>query len=106
MKKIWIDDLRDPKDFVEGDWIWVKSSAEAIKTLEQFKNDGIVIGAISFDHDLGGDDTTRPVMLWMCTYEFWPKVCYVHSSNPPGAKWLREMIEVYGPGGKHGPAVT
>jgi hypothetical protein len=97
MKKIWIDDLRDPKDFVEGDWIWVKSSAEAIKTLEQFKNDGIVIGAISFDHDLGGDDTTRPVVLWMCENDFWPVSWKIHSANPVGREWLAGMLDRYGP---------
>jgi hypothetical protein len=97
---IWIDDLRNPKDFVEGDWFWIKNSADAIKTLEQFKNDGIAIRAISFDHDLGGDDTTRPVILWMCENDFWSEMCYVHSSNPPGVTWLLGMINHYGPGAK------
>jgi hypothetical protein len=95
--KIWIDDLRDPKDFVEGDWIWVKSSVDAIKTLEQFKNDRVVIDAISFDHDLGGDDTTRPIVLWMCEHDFWPETWYVHSMNNVGREWLTGMLDRYGP---------
>lgn len=97
MVNIWIDDLRNPKDFVEGDWIWIKNSADAIKTLEEFKNDGVVVRAISFDHDLGGDDTTRPVVLWMCMNDFWPNSWFVHSSNPPGVEWLTGMLDKYGP---------
>lgn len=97
MKKIWIDDLRDPKDFVEGDWIWVKSSAEAIQTLEDIKMKNEVIRAISFDHDLGGDDTTRPVVLWMCENDFWPVAWMVHSMNNVGREWLTGMLDRYGP---------
>jgi hypothetical protein len=43
---------------------------------------------ISFDHDLGGDDTTRPVMLWIIESNFWPEVVAVHSANRVGKDWL------------------
>lgn len=92
--KLWIDDLRDSPD----GWKHVTGSRQAINTLEWAKMMGETIDAISFDHDLGGDDTTRPVVLWMCENDFWPTICYVHSANPVGIEWLAGMINRYGPG--------
>ncbi|WP_368856486.1 cyclic-phosphate processing receiver domain-containing protein, partial [Mycobacteroides abscessus] len=36
------------------------------------------IEAISLDHDLGGEDTTRPVVLWLAEHGNWPQRVYVH----------------------------
>ena len=47
------------------------------------------------DHDLGGDDTSRAIVLWMCENEWWPESVMVHSQNPVGSFWLRAMIERY-----------
>jgi hypothetical protein len=52
---------------------------------------------VSFDHDLGGDDTTRPVMLWMCETGRWPERIKVHSANPVGQEWLTGMADRYCP---------
>lgn len=56
------------------------------------------IEAISFDHDLGGEDTTRPVVLYMCEFDFFPNKAYVHSANPVGIEWLTGMLDRYGRG--------
>jgi hypothetical protein len=102
-RKLWVDDLRPPPDAEPGrfgeaiseDWIWVKTSDAAIEFLDQMPFD-----EISFDHDLGGDDTTRPVVLWMCEYlgpKLWPKAVTVHSSNPPGSDWILGTCRRYAP---------
>lgn len=88
---LWIDDLRTAP---EG-YLWVKNSAEAIAAIES--NEPFY--HISFDHDLGGDDTSRKVVLWLCENEgYWPKIASVHSMNPIGKEWLVGMIRRYGIG--------
>lgn len=95
MTKLWVDDIRLPP---EG-WMWAKTSDEAIAALDQIKTSGEVFEAMSFDHDLGGEDTSRRVVLTMCENEMWPKRVYVHSMNPPGHLWIRQMVERYAPPG-------
>jgi hypothetical protein len=99
--RMWIDDLRDPKDFVQhpDTWTWAKSSAYAINLLEWSKMMGVTFQVVSFDHDLGGDDTTRSVVLWMCENDWWPDECRIHSANPVGREWLSGMINRYAPEG-------
>ena len=88
--KLWVDDLREPGP----EWKWAKSSNEAIRYL--LVN---TVEEISFDHDLGGDDTTRPVVLWMINHNYdWPAIVRVHTANPVGREWLVGMINRYGPG--------
>lgn len=87
--RLWVDDLRPA---LVG-WAWAKTSAEAIAELA-----GGPVHEISLDHDLGGDDTSRVVVLWMCENEHWPPVVHVHSANPVGVEWLVGMTERYGPG--------
>ena len=87
LPNLWIDDIREPP---EG-WHWAKTSAEAIEMLQ---NQKYVLA--SFDHDLGGDDTTRSVILWLCENNSqWPMRCFVHSMNNVGREWLKGMIERY-----------
>lgn len=91
--KIWVDDIRRPP---EGDWFWAVTSKEVIEFLELAKASTIiVVERISLDHDLGGEDTTRPIVLWMCENEWWPNEVVVHSANPVGVQWLEGMIERY-----------
>lgn len=94
--KIWIDDIRTPPDNL---WLWAKDSKDALLCVDVLRLLNIPIEVVSFDHDLGGDDTTRPVVLWMCENEFWPDECRVHSANPVGIDWLRGMIQRYAPEG-------
>lgn len=85
--RLWVDDLRPAP---EG-WMWVESSRAAIAVLRTCD-----VVEMSLDHDLGGDDTTRPVVLWLCeNTERWPLAVHVHSANPVGVAWLRGMIVRY-----------
>ena len=59
---------------------------------------------MSLDHDLGGEpmgatETTRPIVLWLCEGpdDKWPHYIRIHSWNPIGAMWLKEMCERYHP---------
>lgn len=98
--KIWVDDIRLPPG---AEWnCWAKTSAEAIWCLKVAKDifdksgtDLNIVEAMSLDHDLGNDDTTRPVVLWMCENDFWPVEVVVHSANPVGRDYLEGMIERY-----------
>ena len=106
--RVYIDDIRDPPD---STWATFRTSEEALSFLRGLY--GAFLGAagysdigdtgpveidvISFDHDLGGNDTTRPVMSWLCEYGFWPAEVLVHSSNPVGKSWLLGMADQYAP---------
>lgn len=92
--KIWVDDLRPAPD----GWFWATSSESALAVLRYFLGYRNDVQALSLDHDLGGDDTTRPVVLWMAENNVWPDKVYVHTANPVGREWLVGMINRYGPG--------
>lgn len=99
--KLWIDDVRPAPD----GWLWAKTSSEALFYFalssifnNMMEDDSSTIREISFDHDLGGDDTTRPVVNWLVENDCFPAVCHVHTSNPVGREWLVGMINRYGPG--------
>lgn len=89
--RLWVDDLREPPD---DTWSWAKTSLVAI---EMLKLSGDGVSEMSLDHDLGGEDTTRPVVLWMCENGSWPDHVYVHTANPVGREWLEGMIRRYMP---------
>lgn len=91
--KIWVDDLRDAPE----DWLWLKNSDTTIRALNILRLVGSNIEVMSLDHDLGGDDTTRPVVIWMIENEFWPDQIFVHSMNSVGRQWIQEMIVRYRP---------
>lgn len=93
--KLWVDDLRPAP---EG-WVWAKDPAEAISALATGE-----VEEMSLDHDLGGDLTSRPIVLWMCEMDVkypgqqhWPAVVRVHSMNNVGREWLEGMIARYKP---------
>lgn len=89
--KLWIDDLRP----APGDgWVTAEDSASALEFLAAF--DG-TLAEVSFDHDLGGDDTTRPVMMWLIEHEMWPARIFVHTANPVGRDWLVGTAQRYAP---------
>lgn len=84
---LFIDDLREPpNDYYDV----ARSSSEAIELLA--KND---YEFISFDHDLGGDDTTRPVVLWIIENDYPDFKWNVHSMNPIGKEWIEGMLNRY-----------
>ena len=88
--KLFVDDERAAP---EG-WVLAKTSEEALFLL--LAND---VEALSLDHDLGGDDTTRRIVLAMCEHEYWPESVYVHTGNVIGEEWLVGMIRRYAPEG-------
>ena len=93
--KVWVDDLRTPPD---DTWRWFKDSASTLVWLESRYVEGLSLGSVmSLDHDLGGEDTTRPIVLWMCEREAWPDEVRVHSANPVGRGWLEGTIARYKP---------
>lgn len=105
--KLWVDDLRPPPD---DSWWWAKTSKRATAFLYYSW-----VTQMSLDHDLGiikeprvGDqldlfddgtieDTTRPIVLYMCEHGVWPDEVTCHSSNPPGREWIEGMIARYQP---------
>ena len=90
--KIWVDDIRTPPD---DSWVWCQTSQQAIGVLTAHKLFGPGVSVMSLDHDLGDDDTTRPVVMWCCYNDWWPDSVVVHSANPVGVEWLEGMIERY-----------
>jgi len=89
--KLWIDDIRPAP---EG-WVQAYTSDQAISMLAENTFD-----EVSFDHDLGGDDTSRRVILWICENDIpWPPVVRVHSMNNVGREWLEGMVKRYAPPG-------
>jgi hypothetical protein len=90
--KLWVDDLRLPPD---DSWVLATTSELAINILISHKVMGIPLAVMSLDHDLGGEDTARRIVLWCCETGFWPDDVVVHSANPVGVEWLEGMIERY-----------
>lgn len=89
LNKLWVDDLRVPPDET---WEWASSSAHALMLLKDYGFD-----VVSLDHDLGGDDTTRPIVLWWCETGNWPGRVLIHTANPVGYDWIHGMVERYKP---------
>ena len=92
--KIWVDDIRPPPG---KQWIWFVSSNAALEFLKFCKRQGLTVHELSLDHDLGGEDTSRYIVLWFCEADFWPLEIKVHSANPVGVEWLEGMIKRYKP---------
>lgn len=87
--KLFIDDIRNPPS---TDYVVVRSTNEAIAHI-------VTNGwptFISFDHDLGEDDTSM-VFLRRLVNEVWtnqPVPMYtVHSANPVGSKNIVSFME-------------
>jgi hypothetical protein len=88
MDCLWVDDLRP----APVGWSWAKTSEEALAALARQP-----CSVMSLDHDLGGDDTTRPVVLHLAEHGGWPDEVRVHSANPVGVEWLTGMVRRYKP---------
>lgn len=91
MKKLYLDDLRNPKS--EG-WDIVRSYDEFINFIDI---NGIP-DIISFDHDLGEDSKTGyDAAKWICEYCFTNGIPIpewnVHSANPVGRQNITQLLE-------------
>lgn len=50
--KLWHDDIRTPPD---DSWIWCRTNTELLNWLEDIKDAGQEVTALSLDHDMGLD---------------------------------------------------
>ena len=94
--KLFLDDERDPPSD-NTYWIIARSSSEAI---ELVKTKGIP-DFISFDHDLGGDDTAMKFIWFLInghmdgSLESFPTDYYVHSQNPIDVQNIKSLMSSY-----------
>ena len=94
--KLFIDDERWPAD--DGtEWVIARSSEDAIAAVESLG----VPDFISFDHDLGGEDTSIKFIWWMIDAHLDERIAsfttqyYVHSQNPIGAANIRSLMDSF-----------
>ena len=92
---LYLDDIRNPQG--EFDFI-ARTSNEAMRIMEA--NDCPEF--ISFDHDLGGDDTAMRVVKYMVENDLdepgWIPTNFefnVHSANPVGAANIEGYLNAY-----------
>ena len=101
---MFLDDERFPPEDARC-WVLARSSSEAIRLVETYG----LPDYISFDHDLGGEDTSRVFVKWLMNKVIDGKIrippefgFYVHSQNPVGRDWIFNNISslVYHFGGE------
>jgi len=92
---MYIDDIREPHNEFD---IIVRSSQQAIQTMQEY---GCPL-FISFDHDLGGDDTSMIIVKFMIDTDlnegsFIPEdfKWNIHSANPIGSANINGMMRSY-----------
>jgi len=95
--QLWVDDLRDPNDYVKGDWVWAKTSEEAFKHLSSNKFE-----VLSLDNDLGEEVEGKDIFNWIEERLYWNdidlsklKVIYVHSSNTNAVKYILNAKHIF-----------
>lgn len=97
MNNLYIDDIRFPT--TDRDWTIVRSSIEAFA----FFTEHGCPEYISFDHDLGGEDTSMIIVKWMVERDldsdgkFIPEnfTYNVHSANPVGHANIMGYLKSY-----------
>lgn len=94
---LYLDDIRTPK--TDKPWVILRSSQEAI---DYVKEHGMFNEA-SFDHDLGGEDTTMVFLAWLIEYDLdndgkiipddfsWN----IHSANNVGRDNIQGILDSY-----------
>jgi hypothetical protein len=91
--KLFLDDERFPKE--EG-WVIARTSAEAIDMCQQRG----LPQEITFDHDLGGADTSMVFLKWLTDALLDKQVSFpegfdygIHSQNPVGARNIKGLMD-------------
>lgn len=94
--KLFIDDERFPPDVSYNEWVVTQSSNDAIWAVESYG----LPQYISFDHDLGGEDTSIVFINWLINHMLDNKLSfpkdfeyYVHSQNPVGKKNIENLMD-------------
>lgn len=82
---VWLDDIRDPKDYGVNDAIWIKDYKSFVKHIVQ---KGMPT-KIYFDHDLGEDsktgyDAAKFVIHYCIMHGIAPPAYEIQSANPVG----------------------
>lgn len=85
---IFVDDIRTTTN---KKWINARTPDEAIKLIDTAVENKEEIH-ISFDHDLGGELTSRSIVNYMLYNGITPTTANVHSANPVGAQWLETAL--------------
>lgn len=88
--KIWLDDERPaPKG-----WMWLKTSKDVLFFLRTYPK---LVEEISFDHDLGEDDTSMIVARHIEEQAYHgqkkPPKWNIHSANPVGSINLKICLQ-------------
>ncbi len=96
MLTVLIDDLRDFRD--GRDAVVLRTSPHALDYLRELDQP---IDELWLDHDLGGDDTIRPVVLYLEERAFNDErvdvgEILVHTANPVGAAAMVAGLQRYG----------
>ena len=81
-----IDDIRTYEGVVHA-----RTSAEGIKMLVDYKWDYVLL-----DHDLGGDDTIKPVVHWLkaesASNPWANPYLLLITANPVGMQWIADTL--------------
>lgn len=94
--RIYLDDERDPK--TDHDWVIARNFKELVAVMLDPNRKDVWPSYISFDHDLGDDETGLDCLKWYCEliismhekYAKYPEVlptpCVInfHTANPVG----------------------
>jgi hypothetical protein len=89
--KLWLDDERTPPS---GEWVWVKTSLDAIKALRKD-----TFEEISLDHDLGEEAGTGYDVLKYLeaevyrSHEYQPPKILIHTANPVARARMVQAVE-------------
>lgn len=93
MYKLFLDDLRDPPG---DDFVVARTSCEAIDIVSRRGMPGL----ISFDHDLGGDDTAIVFINAIIEKVLDRELIFpngfsyrIHSANPVGSENIRSKMD-------------
>lgn len=92
--RLFLDDTRDPEDvYPDNAEMW-----DVVRTPEGFRTylqSGVPPEAliISFDHDLGTEETGMDLAKWMAGKGIVPHDCKVHSANVSGAENMETFLD-------------
>ncbi len=90
MAVLFIDDVRTPA----FDAVVVRNLDEAFRCIDNTWDE------VWLDHDLGGEETIRPLVKYIyrrAQYEqpLPIRAIYVHTMNPVGAEWMVSVLSKY-----------
>lgn len=90
MKRLVIDDVR----IMNFDCTYARNSEEGIADLFEPWDE------VWFDHDLGGDDTIYPVILYIMETAFYGRILplgkvVIHTDNPVGRAMIEQQLGRY-----------